>query len=169
MRTRITTVGIITLFLMFTGCSNPIPTYNADTLTTMLAPQPGMAKLVVFYPYSYTWSGTVADVKDSGQGCRLKSGSFILRDIAPGKQTVSVTQCNGNEISTFILIARAGRKYYLQVIPNDKSVAGRLAQYNSNVKLATGDAHVEGSAFYLDMVDESYAAGFLPWEKQVTH
>ena len=167
MRTKITVTGIISFFLLLTSCSNPISQYSADTLTTMLSPKPGMAKLVVFYPYSYVWSDRVADVKITGsQGCRLKSGKFILEDIAPGKQTINVSLCNGNEISTFTLIAKEGGKYYIQTIPNDKSVAGRVAQYNSNVKLGTGRTHVDGPAFYRDLVDESYAASFLLWEKQ---
>lgn len=167
MRTIITTIGIIAL-LFVAGCSNPIPQYKADTLTSMLEPKPGMAKLVIYYPYSYVWSDRIADVKETGvQNCRLKSGNFILRDISPGKQTINVSLCNGNEISTFTLVARAGQKYYLQVLPNDKSLAGIAARYNSNVRMATGDAHVEGPAFYLDLTDESYAVSRLLWEKQV--
>lgn len=168
MRARITAIGIVALLLSLTTCS-PVPTYNADTLTSMLSSKSGMATLVVFYPYSYAWSDRVADVKTSGvPGCRLKSGTFTLQDIAPGKQTVNVSLCNGNAISTFTLVAKAGEKYYIQTIPNDKSAVGRIAQYNSNVKLNTGKAHVEGPAFFLDLVDESYATGFLMWEKQAT-
>jgi hypothetical protein len=166
--------------LLLSGCSAEKPAYSADSLHDMLRPKEGMAKLAVYYPTSRIWSGTVADVTVEGaEACRLRSGSFMLRDIPPGKTPVFISLCNGNGVTRMMLYADAGQTYFLQVVPYDKSVSGLIAGHglqmtenppeNESLHLPpklTGAAleanerrktHAEGTAFYLDRMEEPYA------------
>ncbi len=167
MRSIITAVGIIAVALL-TGCSSSTAQYTPETLTGMLQPKPGMAKLIVYYPYSYASSDITASAKANGQKpCALKAGTFAVSDLHPGIETVSVSLCTGSGISTLKIKTLAGRKYYVQVLPNDKSVLGRISEYGFKTT-ESKYTHSENGAFYLDLTDEGYAIKQLLYMKNAS-
>jgi len=142
------------IILMLAGCgSQPVTPVSNE----MLRFGDGMAKLVVYYPYSSIWSDVPANVGVAGtQGCRLKSGTFFIQDVPAGEQEVSAALCNGTGTARLPLHLQAGQKYYIQIMPNDPSVLGIIAGYG--VSVTAGSAHAQSTIFYIDLVDEQIAA-----------
>ena len=159
---RLTVIAMGILAMMMSGCSStPQPTYSPAYLNNLLAPKAGMAKLIVYYPlsasYSSAWSGRKVDVKLQGiENCRLTSGNFFTRDVTSGSLAISASLCNGNGVSQLTIHLIANNKYYIQVMPKDESVVGRIASRNVSVT-ENPATHAEGTAFFIDRVDEQTA------------
>jgi hypothetical protein len=151
MRFRNLLAGIACILLA--GCSAPSSSVPADTLST---PKAGMAKLIVYYPYSSYWSNWPANVSIGAAGnCRLKSGTFTAYDIKPGENIVYATLCNGSEGVFLKFNSEVGRTYYMQVVPNDHSLLGLIA--GSDISMTEGATHAESAAFAIDLMDKEKA------------
>lgn len=175
---RLKTVLISMIVLVTAACSGS-PEIVHDSLPDLLMPKPGMAKLVVYSPHSYVWSNITANIGLGGTtGCKLKNSTFALYDVTPGQLYVSASLCNGNGVSVLKIQIEPGQKYYVQVIPNDPSLAGVIAgsgvpttknpklEEPSDREVISGkvtqkpeimQTHAEGTAFQIDLIDEQQA------------
>lgn len=179
------------LLLVITGCSSQQPNLVHDSVTDLLQPKPGMARIAVYYPESRLWKGTDVDLAlGARSGCTLKSGTFSLYDVTPGKLPVAAARCDGSAATQLVLQnIQPGQVYYIQIVPNDHSVLGLLASSGvpstQNPKeddyhisaVKPGDkipaapvqqlSHSEGPAFVIDLMDEKRAAEQLHTLKMV--
>lgn len=151
------------------GCGKPPPPTPVSDIA--LLPKDGMAKVIVYYPHARLWKGNKVDVVVNNaitQKCRMTTGHFLTRDVPPGDVPISASLCNGNGVTRFILKAEAGKTYYLQVMPKDDSIEGRIAARGTKTNPLPDPPpadpipkvqlfHAEGTAFYIDLMDESYA------------
>ena len=164
------------MFFITASCSGTPTKVVDDSLPDLLTPNPGMAKIIVYSPRSYVWSNTTANISLGGQtGCKLRNGTYALYNATPGKMVISTALCNGNSISSLSLQVEPDKKYFLQVIPNDESLTGRIAGYGipttknppqpiiSDREVISGKVkkipqiqltHADGGAFVIDWIDE---------------
>jgi hypothetical protein len=124
-----------------------------------------MARLIVYYPYSRFWSGRIfgmpADVNiNANPSCRLASGNFFLEDVLPGKVALAVAICNGNAYTRLTLNTEANKRYYIQIIPKDQSLLGRIASHGIPEN-KDKTQHAEGPAFVIDVINEPTAGAQL--------
>lgn len=139
--------------ILLAGCSAPSSSVPADALAP---PKAGMAKLIVYYPYSSYWSNWPANVSVREAGhCRLKSGTFIAYDIRPGENIISTALCNGSEGVFLKFNGEVGKTYYMQIVPNDHSLLGLIA--GSGISMTEGATHAESAAFAIDLMDKEKA------------
>lgn len=152
------------IMLVVSGCdgsSAPLPSNPLPYSENWFQPDPGLARLIVYYPYSRFWSGRIfgmtADVNvNSNPSCRLTSGNFFLEDVYPGKTAIAVAVCNGNAYTKLTLKTDPNQHYYIQIRPKDESLLGLIASHGiPENKEKT--KHAEGSAFIIDVIDEPTA------------
>ncbi len=74
----------------------------------------------------------MAQIKlDDFQTCKLKSGSYLVKEIAPGKQSIAVLFCGMPGVSHLYMKAVAGETYYIRITPYDSSFTGIISGYPS--------------------------------------
>ncbi|HEU5046461.1 MAG TPA: hypothetical protein VFT64_01310 [Rickettsiales bacterium] len=179
------------LLLVVTGCSSDKPSYVHDSVTDMMHPKPGMARIAVYYPASHFWKDTDVNLSlGARSGCTLKSGTFSLYDVTPGRLPVAASRCDGSAPTQLVLQnVQPDQVYYIQIVPNDSSVLGLFASSGvpstKNPKeddyhisaVKPGDKipeaapqqlnHAEGPTFVIDLIDEKRALEQLHTLKMV--
>jgi hypothetical protein len=103
-------------------------------------PAAGMGRLVLYYP-AYAFSDPALlfrkDKLDIGvasaHDCLLESGSYLVRDVAAGKQIIAISRCGALSTSRGAVYVTAGQTYYIRIMPYDSSITGIISGYPSEV------------------------------------
>lgn len=100
-------------------------------LALMHAPLPeGKARVVLYYPGKFIGSdGRLQIVFDTVKSCQLNSESYLVKDVPAGEKNIAISFCGMPKISYVKLIAVAGERYYIRILPYDSSVTGILSGY----------------------------------------
>jgi hypothetical protein len=115
-----------------------------------------MAQLVIFYPNPLIGTGSPVQVRIQDMGwCELKSGSYIIRNAAPGNQIIAFSMCGSAVISRAALKVSPGERYYIQVTPYDSSLLGVMSDYPSENVPPNSPPHKE--PLEIKRVDEGTA------------
>jgi len=119
-----------------------------------------MARMVILYPAPIIGSNGMVQIKgNDARSCDLKSGSYAVRDIAPGDETLVFSFCGIPAISALRLKAVAGQKYYIRIRPYDSSFRGILSGYPSEYVPPGAPAHK--GPFAIERLDEPQALSEL--------
>jgi hypothetical protein len=164
-RSRVRILGVM-LVLLLAACSSPDPMLAALRDTR---PAPGAARLVIYYPAKIVGSDGRVEVKfGEDQACLLDGGSYLVRDVMPGKQQIGFSFCGIRGISYLQINVATGMKYYIRVQPYDSSITGVLSGYPTEYVPENEPEKIHKGPFQIERIDEPDALSELKSMKYIS-